>query len=108
MGLKECDAFTADPGRNRRLRRPAGVERDRARLQDAMVDCEFQLGGARVAVAADADLLAALVRFLTEWAPKWSRPSRRHGRIISGMPIESVVIGDLEDLEWLAREQALK
>ena len=53
MGLKDCDAFVealiAISGRAP----PPSVLRARARLEDAMVDCQFQLGGARAAIAAE-------------------------------------------------------
>jgi hypothetical protein len=56
MGLDECDAFSSLPG-------PTTIA---AQLKDAMVvDCQSQLGGASVGVAADPDdLLSALIRFL--------------------------------------------
>ena len=85
--------------------RPA-IERQRAQLEDAMVDCQFQLGGARVAVAADPDLLAAIVGFLTSLgAEVVAAVASARADHLSQLPIDSVVIGDLEDFEWLAREQ---
>ena len=70
-----------------------------------MVDCQFQLGGARVGIAADPDFLSAIARFLVSMgadvvaAVASSRADR-----LAELPIDSVVIGDLEDLEWLSRE----
>ena len=72
-----------------------------------MVDCQFQLGGARVGIAADPDLLSAIARFLVSMgadvvaAVASSRADR-----LSELPIDSVVIGDLADLEWLSREHS--
>lgn len=106
LGLDACDAFTATlTGLSGRPVPPA-LERKRAQLQDAMVDCQFQVGGARVALAADADLLACLTRFLAGMGAEVvaAVASTRAGHL-ADLPIESVVIGDLEDLEWLAREQ---
>ncbi len=106
MGLDECDAFTQALAEIAGCAVPSGVERARARLQDAMVDCEFQFSGARVAVAADADHLAALVRFLTGMGAEIvAAVASARADHLARMPIESVVIGDLEDLEWLARER---
>ena len=106
MGLDECDAFTQTLAEIAGCAVPPGFERARARLQDAMVDCEFQFSGARVAVAGDADHLAALVRFLTGMgAEVVGAVASARADHLSRMPIESVVIGDLEDLEWLARER---
>jgi nitrogenase molybdenum-iron protein alpha/beta subunit len=71
-----------------------------------MVDCQFQLGGARIAVAADPDLLAAIVGFLTSLgAEVVAAVASARADHLSQLPIDSVVIGDLEDFEWLAREQ---
>ena len=106
MGLKECDAFTAALAKILGREVPAGIERKRAQLEDAMVDCQFQLGGARVAVAADPDLLAAIAGFLTSLgAEVVAAVASARADHLSQLPIESVVIGDLEDFEWLAREQ---
>lgn len=105
MGLEECDAFTQVLSQISARPVPARLERQRAQLQDAMVDCQFQLGGARVAVAADADQLATLVRFLTGLGAEVvaAVASARAGHLTQ-LLMDSVVIGDLEDLEWLARE----
>ena len=107
LGLKECDSFTNALSEISGCEVPASIERKRAQLQDAMVDCQFQLGGARIAVAADPDLLAALVGYLSalgaEIAGAVASARADH---LSQLPIDNVVIGDLEDFEWLAREHA--
>ncbi len=105
LGLKECDAFTGALAEISGYEVPAAIERKRAQLQDAMVDCQFQLGGARVAVAADPDLLSAIVGFLSSLgAGIVGAVASARADHLSELPIESVVIGDLEDFEWLARE----
>ena len=63
-GVEACDAFTQTLSDIARRPVPARLERHRAQLIDAMVDCHFQIGGARIAIAADADLLEAFLRFL--------------------------------------------
>jgi nitrogenase molybdenum-iron cofactor biosynthesis protein NifN len=106
MGLEECDAFTAALAEISGREVPAVIERKRAQLQDAMVDCQFQLGGARAAVAADPDLLAAIAGFLTSLGVEVvAAVASVRADHLSQLPIESAVIGDLEDFEWLAREQ---
>lgn len=45
---------------------PARLERQRAQLQDAMLDCHFMTGLSRVAVAADPDLLVGFSQMLAE------------------------------------------
>ena len=63
MGLKDNDAFIEALAQISGCAPPASLLRARARLEDAMVDCQFQIGGARVAIAADPDHLAQLTRF---------------------------------------------
>ncbi len=106
MGLRECDAFTAVLAEIALTEVPASIQRKRAQLEDAMVDCQFQLGGARVAIAADPDLLAAITGFFTSLgAEVVAAVASARADHLSELPVESVVIGDLEDFEWLAREQ---
>ncbi len=80
------------------------LERQRAQLQDALLDTHFMLGQLRVALAADADLLAALVDLLQETGAEVVTavtscmvPSLAH------IPVTDIKIGDLEDLEKLAK-----
>ena len=107
MGLDDCDAFSKTLSFIAGTRIPARIERQRAQLQDAMVDCQFQLGGARVGIAADPDLLSSITRFFVSMgadvvaAVASSRADR-----LTELPIDSVVIGDLADLEWLSRENS--
>ena len=65
MGLDDCDAFTQALSEISGKPVPEKIERHRAQLQDAMVDCHFMIGFARVALAADPDLLGMQARFLT-------------------------------------------
>jgi nitrogenase molybdenum-iron protein NifN len=107
LGLDDCDAFTQALAGISDCPVPSALERKRAQLQDAMVDCQFQLGGARVAVAADADLLATFTRFLVAMgAEVVAAVASAQAGHLAHLPTDSVVIGDLEDLEWLAREHA--
>ena len=105
------------PARLRRLyrgaggnRRPPGrrqnSRRKRDQLTDAMVDCQFQFGGAKVGIAGDADLLGALTDFFVGMGANViaAVASARAPRLAE-LPIENVVIGDLEDFETLVREQ---
>lgn len=106
MGLEECDAFTQALNDISGCPVPDRIARQRACLQDAMVDTHFQLGGARIAVAADAELLATLTRFLVGMgvnvvAAVASAPMPA----LAALPVDSVIVGDLEDLEVRARER---
>ena len=106
MGLDACDAFTmalADISGNPV---PPRIERHRAQLQDAMVDSHFMLGFARVALAADPDLLGMQCRFLQGMGCEVISavsPSRHDS--LTALALDEVIVGDLEDLEVQARQR---
>jgi len=104
-GVEACDAFTQTLSDIARRPVPARLERHRAQLIDAMVDCHFQIGGARIAIAADADLLEAAIRFLPgAGAEVVAAVASARTRLLAELPVDRVVVGDLEDLENLARD----
>ncbi|MFG1478767.1 nitrogenase iron-molybdenum cofactor biosynthesis protein NifN [Xanthobacter sp. V4C-4] len=106
IGLEAADALTQALSEIAGRDVPASLERQRARLTDAMVDCQFQFGGARVAIAADADLLAAQVGFFHAMgADVVAAIASTRAAHLASLPVETVVVGDLADLEWLARER---
>ena len=79
--------------------------RQRRQLTDAMLDTHFSIGLRRIAVACDADLMLALTDMLCSLGAEVTAavtPSR--GEALSRLPLAQVQIGDLEDLEVLARE----
>lgn len=106
MGLAACDQFTQALSQISGNPVPAKIERQRAQLQDAMVDCHFMFGFARFALAADPDLLLMLTDFLLGMGADVVAavsPARADG--LTKLPLENVTVGDLEDLEKLARDQ---
>jgi nitrogenase molybdenum-iron protein NifN len=104
MGLDDCDAFTQALAEISGNPVPEKIERHRAQLQDAMVDCHFMIGFARVALAADPDLLGQQVRFLTGMGAEIvSAVSPHKHESLASLPIAKVIIGDLEDMEKEAR-----
>lgn len=104
MGLAACDAFTETLAAIAERPVPASIRRTRARLEDAMVDCQFQIGGARAAIGADADQLAGLSMFLASLGVEIvGAVAANRSAVLADLPIETVVVGDLEDLEWLAK-----
>ncbi|HLO63307.1 MAG TPA: nitrogenase iron-molybdenum cofactor biosynthesis protein NifN [Azonexus sp.] len=104
MGLDDCDAFTQALAEISGHPVPAKIERQRAQLQDAMVDSHFMIGFARIALAADPDLLGMQARFLTGMgAEVVSAVSPHKHDSLLGLPIPTVIIGDLEDMEKEAR-----
>ncbi len=84
---------------------PEKLTRQRAQLQDAMLDTHFMIGMARVAIAGDPDLLNAfsqLVKSMGGEIIAAVAPSRTS--VLAKVPTEQIKIGDLEDLEKLAIE----
>lgn len=104
MGLDDCDTFTQALADISGKPVPAGIERQRAQLQDAMVDSHFMLGFTRVALAADPDLLAMHARFLLGMGAEIvSAVSPARGDALTGLAIRSITVGDLDDMEKEAR-----
>jgi nitrogenase molybdenum-iron protein NifN len=86
---------------------PERIERQRAQYQDALVDCHFMLGMARIAIAADPDLLLGMTQFLQSLGAEIVAaiaPVRAPS--LDDVPADKVYIGDLEDLEIAGREGA--
>ena len=99
-GLHDCDDFTLTLSRLAGYPAPPAIERQRAQLLDAMVDSQFTLGAARVAVAADPDLLAMLCDTLVgQGAEVVAAISAAASPVLARLAADSVIVGDLEDLE---------
>jgi nitrogenase molybdenum-iron protein NifN len=108
LGLAACDAFTMALAEISGQPVPARIDRQRRQLQDAMVDTHFMTGFLRVAIAADADLLVGLGQFLAGVGAEIVAAVAPHApkggaEVLADMPAASVQIGDLEDMEKLAR-----
>ncbi len=104
LGLMACDRFTATLAAIAHRSVPEVIERQRAQLLDAMVDGHLQFGGARVGVAADPDLLGMWVTFLSDLGIETvAAVAAARGDGLARLPIETVTVGDLEDLETAAR-----
>ncbi|MDR0701892.1 MAG: nitrogenase iron-molybdenum cofactor biosynthesis protein NifN [Azoarcus sp.] len=105
MGLAACDAFTTALAQISGQSVPPRLERQRDQLRDAMVDCHFMLGFARVAIAADPDLLTMFSRFILDMGGEIVAavtPIRTEALAV--VPVHEVLVGDLEDLERQADE----
>jgi nitrogenase molybdenum-iron protein NifN len=84
---------------------PQRIERQRSQLQDAMLDTHFMLGQLRVAIAADPDQLNAFVHLVNGMGCEVvTAISAANAPVLAEMPVASIKIGDLEDLEQLARQ----
>lgn len=105
-GLDACDAFVETLIELSGRPAPERVLRQRAQLEDAMVDCQFQLGGARIGIAGDADQLAAISGLMASMgAEVVAAVASNRAPHLAELPAETVVIGDLEDFEWLVSER---
>ena len=103
MGLEVFDDFVMALSEISGQSVPEKLVRQRAQLQDTMLDTHFMLGMARVAIAADPDLLNAmsqLVRSMGGEVVAAVAPSK--APILEKLPCEEVKLGDLEDLERMA------
>jgi nitrogenase molybdenum-iron protein NifN len=105
MGLDACDRFTQTLAEIAGVAVPDKLERQRAQLQDAMVDTHFMTGLRRVALAADPDLLLQLGTLFAGMGSEIVAavsPVRAAalGEIAGAAQVH---VGDLEDLEDLAR-----
>lgn len=105
MGLEAVDEFIQALVAISQQAVSEKITRQRAQLQDAMLDTHFMIGMARVAIAADPDLLNAFSELLVSMgAEVVGAVTPARAAVLKHLPAESVKIGDLEDLEILAKE----
>ena len=87
---------------------PNKYRRQRGQLVDAMLDGHFHIGGRRVAIGAEPDLLFAVGSFLHEMGAIISAAVTTTSSPMNiQLPAEEVLIGDLEDLEARAEDADL-
>lgn len=109
LGLNACDAFTQTLAEISGQPVPRQIERQRAQLQDAMVDAHFMTGFTSIALAGDPDLLGSFARFLVGMGAEIAvAVSPVRAQVLDGLPIDSVIVGDLDDLERAAMGSAVK
>ncbi|KWV58145.1 nitrogen fixation protein NifN [Bradyrhizobium macuxiense] len=83
---------------------PSRYRRQRGQLVDAMLDAHFQIGGRRLAIGAEPDLLFDLSSMLHEMgAQVTAAVTTTQSAVLEQIKTKEVQIGDLEDLEELAR-----
>ncbi len=108
MGIEAVDGFIAALAEISGQLVPEKIERQRAQLQDAMVDTHFMLGFARVAIAGDPDLLFALADLMAGMGCEVTAAvAPAKAAILEKVPAVQVKLGDLEDLELAAREHGV-
>ncbi|WP_240794488.1 nitrogenase iron-molybdenum cofactor biosynthesis protein NifN [Azoarcus sp. DD4] len=104
VGLEACDRFTQTLAEIAGVAVPDKLERQRAQLQDAMVDTHFMTGLRRVAIAADPDLLLQTATLFAGMGSEIvAAVSPIKTASLTAVPGAQVHVGDLEDLEDLAR-----
>ena len=82
---------------------PEKYQRQRRQLQDAILDTHFYLGGKKVSLALEPDLLYQTSWLLTEMGAEiQAAVTTTKSPILKELPCEDITIGDLEDLENLA------
>jgi len=106
MGLENVDAFVAALAEISGQPVPEKLERQRAQLQDAMVDTHFMLGFARIAIAADPDLLYMLADLVAGMGCEVTAAvAPAKSAVLDAVPAAEVQLGDLQDLEKAIAEQ---
>jgi nitrogenase molybdenum-iron protein NifN len=83
---------------------PLKYRRQRGQLADAMLDAHFHIGGRKLAIGAEPDLLFDLSSMLHEMGAQVSAAvTTTQSPVLERVRTQEVLIGDLEDLEELAR-----
>lgn len=105
LGLEAVDEFVLVLSSISGQSVPDKLTRQRAQLQDTMLDTHFMLGMARVAIAADPDLLNAMSYLLKSvGAEIVAAVAPSKAPILEHVASSVVKLGDLEDLERMATE----
>ncbi|WGR93602.1 MULTISPECIES: nitrogenase iron-molybdenum cofactor biosynthesis protein NifN [unclassified Bradyrhizobium] len=83
---------------------PPKYRRQRGQLADAMLDAHFHIGGRRLAIGAEPDLLFDLSSMLHEMgAQVEAAVTTTQSAVLKKIRTSEVLVGDLEDLETLAK-----
>lgn len=105
-GLTANDAFIHTIAQITGQAVPERIERQRAQLQDAMLDTHFMLGQKRIAIAADADLLIAFSDLLHEMGAEVAAAVTSCMTLsLNNIALKKIKIGDLEDMEIIGKAE---
>jgi len=103
FGMAETDRFMAVLSAISGRPVPDKHRRWRSRLADAMVDCHYQFGTKKVALALEADHLKGMTRFLASMGCQIKAAiAATRTRGLDSLPSAEIFVGDLEDLETAA------
>ncbi|MEO1341135.1 MAG: nitrogenase iron-molybdenum cofactor biosynthesis protein NifN, partial [Cyanobacteria bacterium J06635_13] len=101
--LAQIASYKSDDNWQFKLQIPEKYQRQRRQLQDAILDTHFYLGGKKISLALEPDLLYQTSWLLTEMgAEVQAAVTTTKSPILKELPFANVTIGDLEDLEDLA------
>ena len=107
-GLDVVDQFLWQLSQLSKQTVPEKYLRQRRQLQDAILDTHFYFGHKRVAIALEPDLLHQTSWLLHDMGVETSGAvTTTKSPILEDLPLEKVVIGDLEDLEGFASQADL-
>ena len=85
---------------------PTKYRRQRGQLADAMLDAHFHIGGRKLAIGAEPDLLFDLSSTLQEMGTAITAAvTTTQSPVLERLKADEVLIGDLEDLETLAKDR---
>ncbi|NJL79260.1 MAG: nitrogenase iron-molybdenum cofactor biosynthesis protein NifN [Richelia sp. RM2_1_2] len=102
-GLDAVDNFLQALSDISGVRVPEKYRRQRRQLQDAMLDTHFFFGRKQVSLALEPDLLWSTVNFLQSMGAEiQSAVTTTRSPNLEKLPLEKVIIGDLEDFEQVA------
>ncbi|MFG1424601.1 nitrogenase iron-molybdenum cofactor biosynthesis protein NifN [Roseixanthobacter glucoisosaccharinicivorans] len=103
-GLGPNDAFVSFLSEISGRPVPLKYRRQRGQLVDAMLDAHFHIGGRKLAIGAEPDLLFDFSSMLHELgAHVTAAVTTTQSPVLCRVEAEEVLIGDLEDLETLAK-----
>jgi nitrogenase molybdenum-iron protein NifN len=103
-GLAPVDEFMAFLSAISRRPVPLKYRRQRGQLVDAMLDGHFHIGGRKLAIGAEPDLLFDVSSMLHEMgAHVTAAVTTTQSPVLERVATDDVLIGDLEDLENLAK-----
>ncbi|MCW2316080.1 nitrogenase molybdenum-iron protein NifN [Rhodoblastus acidophilus] len=86
---------------------PTKYRRQRGQLIDAMLDGHFHIGGRKLAIGAEPDMLYDIGSLLHDMGAQIEAAvTTTQSPVLEKLETQEVVIGDLEDLETLAKERA--
>jgi len=108
-GLLKADAFYKALMEVKNISKPSpSIVRWRKRLQDALLDTHFALGGTQVVIAAEPDQILSIATSIAEAGAQIKAVvSPTKSKALEKVACENVIIGDFEDVEREFKEADL-